>query len=165
MRKLKYEEALKMLNSGAESFGIDMVVISPVQFLEMNMRLSYASALSCLKELERRGIITLDREGCGGAITRARIHKAAVPERFHEAGQRERLVLALWKHKRQSQKYPGKYIVHSLAFADVSSEADILHPVFYRLLEEFEKSDWIQYEREANGRIVYILLTPKFPVP
>lgn len=165
MRTLKYEKAFQELVGAAEPFGIDTVVKEPVRLLQKNMGVSYIAALACLRELAARNMIVLVREGVGGVITMARIIKQEAPGRFHEIEERQRFIRALWYHKRSSQENPKVRIVHSLSFEEVRGAADIIQVRFYGLLEEFEKNEWIQRVWTTSNRVLYIILTEKFPVP
>lgn len=165
MRTLKYEQALTKLRSEAVEFGIDLTVENPVKFLMKTMAVGHGRALAILKELEVRGLISLVCQGVGGVIVKAIIKQEEVPERFYEVSEERRLINALWQLRRQSKQNPALSIVHSLVFGDVRALADIQQSRFYMALEEFEKKGWIQYYRASEHKILYLIITNKFPAP
>lgn len=165
MRTLKYEEALALLVNEAEIFGIDLIVQDPVKFIMENMVVGYNRAITLLKELEMRDLISTHHQGTGGAIVKAIIKKKEAPERFYEIGDEKRLLKALWQLRRQSKQNTALNIVHSLVFNDVCGLADIQRTRFYQLLEEFEEKGWIQYSKSNSKRILYLTITEKFPSP
>jgi len=165
MRTLKYEQALAELAKEAETFGIDLVAKSPVDILMKSMGVGRSRASVLLGELKARDFISLVYIGIGNAIVKAVIKKKKLPERFYEVDEKQRLIEALWQLRRRSQNNSAINIVHSLSFEEVRALADIQQAKFYILLGEFEKNGWIEYFRSSENRIIYIVLTEKFPAP